>query len=393
MNDFTLYQPTYYVFGRGKQALTGELVRRFGGTKVLIHYGGGSVIRSGLLDQVRDSLKKEGIPFVELGGVQPNPRSGLVYEGIELCRRENVDFVLGIGGGSAIDSGKAIACGVRYDGDFWDLFAGKSTVADSLKHGCILTLPATGTEGSDSAVVTLEDGMLKRGLSTDLNRPSFSILNPELTFTLPPYQTACGIVDMMAHILERYITNTRDVDITDRMGESVLKAIIKAGPVALKNPTDYAARASLMWAGVVAHNGSLGVGRQEDWASHSIEHELSALYDVAHGTGLAVVFPNWMRYVLDTNVIRFAQYAVRVWNCEMDFENPRATALEGIERTSRFFKSIGMPLTFKDIGAKVEDIPLMVQKTKSDNEGLLGGFVRLTKKDISNIYHMCAEEA
>lgn len=217
MNDFNLYQPTYYAFGKGKQSEVGSLVKRFGGTKVLIHYGGGSVVRSGLLDEVRGSLKNNNIPFVELGGVQPNPRSGLVYQGIELCRREKVDFILGIGGGSAIDSGKAIAVGTVYEGDFWDLFSGKATPAKALKHGCVLTLPATGTEGSNSAVITYEDGMIKRGLSTDFNRPTFSILNPELTFTLPNYQTSCGAVDMMAHILERYFTNTTDVDLTDRM--------------------------------------------------------------------------------------------------------------------------------------------------------------------------------
>ena len=320
MNDFNLYQPTYYAFGKGKQSEVGSLVKRFGGTKVLIHYGGGSVVRSGLLDEVRGSLKNNNIPFVELGGVQPNPRSGLVYQGIELCRREKVDFILGIGGGSAIDSGKAIAVGTVYEGDFWDLFSGKATPAKALKHGCVLTLPATGTEGSNSAVITYEDGMIKRGLSTDFNRPTFSILNPELTFTLPNDQTSCGAVDMMAHILERYFTNTTDVDLTDRMCEGVLKAIIKAAPVALKDPKNYEARATLMWAGAVAHNGSLSVGRQEDWASHNIEHELSALYDVAHGAGLAVVFPHWMRYVVDKHITRFAQYAVRVWGCEMDFE-------------------------------------------------------------------------
>lgn len=391
MNDFELYQPTYYVFGKGKQSRVGELVRRFGATKVLLHYGGGSVVRSGLLDQVRNFLNEETIPFVELGGVVPNPRGGLVYEGIRLCREKGIDFILSIGGGSAIDSGKAIAVGTCYDGDFWDLWSGKVIPTGGLKHGCILTLPATGSEGSNSAVIMLEEGMIKRGLSCDFNRPAFSILNPELTYTLPKYQTACGIVDMMAHVLERYFTNTTDVDLTDRMSEAVLQAIIKAGPVAMEDPTDYEARAALMWSGTVAHNGILGVGRQEDWASHNIEHELSALYDLAHGAGLAVVFPNWMRYVVDKHVARFAQYAVRVWNCEMDFIDPRNTALEGIDRTRSFFKSLGMPLSFEDFGGKEEDIPMMTSKARSDAEGLLGAFERLTKEDISNIYHMCCE--
>ncbi len=389
MNDFTLYQPTYYAFGRDTQHLAGELVQRFGGTKVLLHYGTGSVVRSGLLGQVKQSLEAAGIPYVELGGAVPNPRSDLVYQGIELCRREQVDFILSVGGGSAIDSGKAIALGVPYEGDFWDFFAGKAVPAQGLRHGCVLTLVATGTEGSNSAVITHTDGMVKRGVGTDFNRPAFSILNPELTYTLNPYQTACGIVDMMAHIMERYFTNTKDVDLTDRLCEGALKAIIAAAPKVMENPNDYETRATLMWAGTIAHNSSLGVGRQEDWASHNIEHELSALYDVAHGAGLAVVFPNWIKYVMDTNIPRFAQFAVRVWNREMNFDNPKATALEGVDKLQAFFKSIGMPLTFADIDAREEDIPLLAQKARCDSEGLLGGFVRLTKEDIEQIYRMC----
>ncbi|NLB38109.1 MAG: iron-containing alcohol dehydrogenase, partial [Clostridiales bacterium] len=298
-------------------------------------------------------------------------------------------FVLSVGGGSAIDSGKAFALGVPYDGDFWDFFLGKAVPTDGLRHGCVLTLVATGTEGSNSAVIMHNDGMVKRGASTDFNRPAFSILNPELTYTLNPYQTACGIVDMMAHIMERYFTNTRDVDLTDRLCEGALKAIITAAPKVMENPRDYETRATLMWAGTIAHNGSLGVGRQEDWGSHNIEHELSALYDVAHGAGLSVVLPNWIKYVMDTNVMRFAQFAVRVWNCEMNFEDPKATALEGVAKLQAFNKSIGMPLTFADIGAREEDIPLMTEKTRSDAKGLQGNFVRMTKKDIEAIFRMC----
>lgn len=389
MNDFRLYQPTYFAFGKDSQRLTGELVKRFGGSRVLLHYGGGSVKRSGLFDQVVASLTAEGIPYVELGGVVPNPRSDKVYEGIALCRSEKLDFVLSIGGGSAIDSGKAIAAGAVYEGDFWDFYSGKAVPQAGLRHGCVLTLPATGTEGSTSSVVTHLDGMVKRGFNSDLNRPAFSIMNPELTFSLPAYQTACGVVDMMAHIMERYFTNTEDVDLTDRLCEGALKAIIAAAPRALEHPEDYGARATLMWAGTIAHNGSLGVGRQEDWASHNIEHELSALYDVAHGAGLAVVFPNWIRYVMDRNVGRFAQFAVRVWNCEMDFQNPRKTALDGVDRLCAFYRSIGMPLTFGEIGAKEEDIPLLTRKTRADKEGLLGGFQRLTKQDVEAIFRLC----
>ena len=389
MRDFHLFQPTYFAFGRDSEQQVGALVRRFQGSRVLLHFGGGSVKRSGLYDRVVASLEAEGIHIVPLGGVVPNPRSDMVYEGIRLCREEQLDFVLSIGGGSAIDSGKAIAAGALYDGDFWDFYSGKATPTKGLKHGCVLTLPATGTEGSTSSVVTHLDGMIKRGFNTDLNRPAFSILNPELTFSLPPYQTACGVVDMMAHIMERYFTNTKDVDLTDRLCEGTLKAIMAVAPRALENPSDYGARATLMWAGTIAHNGSLGVGREEDWASHNIEHELSALYDVAHGAGLAVVFPNWITYVMDSNVMRFAQFAVRVFNCELNFEDPKQTALEGVARLKAFFRSIQMPLSFEEIGAREEDIPLLTQKTRADKEGLLGSFVRLNKQDVEAIFRMC----
>lgn len=391
MNDFTLYNPTYFVFGKDTQHKVGELVRRFGGTKVLIHYGGGSVIRSGLLSQVQESLRALGIEFVELGGAVPNPKSGLVYQGVALCKEQKINFVLGIGGGSAIDSAKAIAAGAVYEGDFWDLFEGKAPYERALPVGCVLTFPATGTESSNSAVITQENGMLKRGLRGDSNRPVFAIMNPELTFTLPPYQTACGIADMMAHIFERYLTNTRDVDVTDRLCEAVLQTMIKAAPIVMENPCDYAARAELMWAGTLAHNGQLGVGREEDWASHNIGHELSAAYDVAHGASLSVVMPHWMRYTLPGHEMRYAQMAVRVFGCEMNFESPEKTALEGIARLQSFWKSLNLPLTLGDLSIPESDIPAISQKARCDAQGLLGAFKPLRKADIETILRTCLE--
>ena len=391
MLNFDLYNPTYFVFGRNTQNEVGVLTRRFGGTKVLIHYGGGSVIRSGLLDTVRASLEEAGIAFVELGGVVPNPRSGLVYEGIELCRREKVDFVLGIGGGSAMDSAKAIAAGAVYEGDFWDLYEMKAPYDKALPKGCILTLPATGTESSNSAVITQERGMLKRGLRGDHNRPQFAIMNPELTFTLPTYQTACGVADMMAHVMERYFTNTQDVDVSDRLCEAVLQTLIRAASIAMAESDNYAARAELMWAGNLAHNGQLGVGREEDWASHNMGHELSAAYDITHGASLSVIMPHWMRYTLPRHAMRYAQFATRVFGCEMDFECPERTGLEGIERLSAFFCSLGLPLTLSDLNVPHQDIPALAAKTRSNEKGILGAFTPLTKNDVAAIFASCYE--
>jgi alcohol dehydrogenase YqhD (iron-dependent ADH family) len=386
MNNFNFYSPTYFAFGKEKENEAGKLVKRFGGTKVLIHFGGGSVMKSGLLDRVKASLQKEGIEYVELGGVVPNPRSGLVYEGIELCQKEKVDFVLGVGGGSAIDSAKAIAIGATYEGDFWDFFEGKR-IDKALPIGTILTLSAAGSEGSANSVITHENGMLKRGSGSELMRPVFSILNPALTCSLPAYQTACGATDMMAHVFERYFTNTRNVEITDRLCEAVLKTVIAETPKALANPNDYDARANIMWAGMVAHNDICGVGRDQDWSTHQIEHELSALYDVAHGAGLAVMFPAWMKYVMHQDIQRFAQFAVRVWGCEMNFHNPEKTALEGIHRLEQFYTSIGMPIRFSQLGAKADDIAQMIETMKIGT-GTIGSFVKLSAEDVKKIYEL-----
>ena len=386
MNNFNFYSPTFFVFGKERENEAGNYVKRFGGTRVLIHYGGGSVIKSGLLNRVKASLVDSGIYFTELGGVMPNPRSGLVYKGIELCKKENIDFVLAVGGGSSIDSSKAIALGALYDGDFWDFYEGKQ-VEKALPVATILTISAAGSEGSNGSVITHENGMLKRACGGDAMRPVFSILNPALTITLPNYQTACGATDMMAHVMERYFTNTTDVEITDRLCEGILLTIIKEAPKALANPADYESRANLMWAGMVAHNDICGVGRDQDWSSHQLEHELSAFYDVAHGAGLAVMFPAWMKFVMHHNVMRFAQFAVRVWGCEMDYQQPENTAVEGIARFEHFLISIGMPVRFAGLDAKAEDIPTLV-KTLGLEKRTLGGFVKLTEKDVTEIYNI-----
>lgn len=390
MENFTFYCPTYFVFGKETEQDAGRYVKRFGGSKVLIHFGGGSVVRSGLLERVKASLKGEGLTYVELGGVQPNPRSGLVYEGIELCKKEGVDFILAVGGGSTIDSAKAIAIGALYDGDFWDFYQGKCAVTKALPVGTILTIAAAGSEGSPDTVITQEDGMFKRGTSGEALRPAFSILNPALTQTLPAYQTACGVTDIMAHLFERYFSNTKDVETTDRMIEGLLLSMVNEAPKVIADPDDYQARANIMWGGMVAHNNICGVGREQDWASHEIEHELSALYDCAHGAGLAVVLPAWMRYCVDHDVMRFAQIAVRLWGCQMDFQNPKKTALEGIERFRSFLTSIGMPVSFAELGAKESDIPAMAEKAAfgDGRGGAVGHFVSLGKEDIEKIYRL-----
>lgn len=384
MENFNFYSPTEFIFGRGRENECGKYVKKFGGTKVLIHYGSGSAVRSGLLERVKSSLDAENIFHIELGGVQPNPRDTKIYEGIELCRRENVDFILSVGGGSCIDSSKGIALGVPYDGDFWDFYDSDKPVEKALPIGTVLTIAAAGSEGSGASVVTKENGMLKRDTGSDLLRPKFSVLNPELTFTLPAYQTACGAADIMAHVFERYFTNTTEVEITDRLCEAVLLTMIKEVPRVIAEPDNYEARANIMWAGTVAHNDIVGVGREQDWNSHRIEHELSGLYDCAHGAGLAVVMPSWMEFVMHHNVMRFAQAAVRIWGCEMNFEAPEETAVNGIKAFRRFLRSIGMPINFDELGAKEKDIPVLVNKLGL-GDGKTGGFVKLSSSDVAEI--------
>ncbi len=389
MNDFDFYSPTYFVFGRGREAEAGTYVKKFGGSRVLVLYGGHSAKKSGLLDRVLASLNGAGLHTVELGGVKPNPRSGLVYEGIDLCRKEGIDFLLAVGGGSVIDTAKAIAIGVPYEGDFWDFFSGK-VPEKALPVGTVLTIAASGSEGSPDSIITNEKTLDKNSAEADCLRPCFSILDPALTESLPPYQTACGVTDIMAHAFERYFTNTEDVEVTDRLLEGVLLTMLHEGPRVMADPHDYGARANIMWAGMVCHNDMMGVGRKQDWNSHHLEHVLSALYDCAHGAGLAVIMPAWMRYCADHHDgLRMAQMAVRVFGCQMDFADPRRTALEGIAAFRAFLKSMGMPLTFAEIGADPADIPKLVEMNHVGN-GVTGGYVGLTSDAIREIYEIAA---
>ncbi len=393
MDHFTFYAPTYFAFGKGSQEKIGSLVRKFGGSKVLLHYGSGSVKRNGVYDAAVQSLAASGLAFVELGGVQPNPRSSLVYKGIELCRNEKVDFILAIGGGSVIDSAKAIAAGVVYEGDFWDYFPHRKNVEKALPVGTVLTIAAAGSEGSENSVITRDEGMLKFGAHGEGLRPKFSILNPEYTMSLGAYQTACGITDMFMHVVERYFTNVADVETTDRLCEGLMKAIVEEAPKVMANPLDYQARANIMWAGMVAHNNICGVGRVNDWASHGLQQELGAFNDSAHGAGLAVVAPAWMNYVVDHDLLRSAQFAVRVWGCDMNFADPKITALEGIARFRSFLDMLGMPRTLNDLGIHKEDIPVLVEHAKlcCPGELIFGNYVKLYADDIRKIYESLCE--
>ena len=383
MQNFNFQNTTKIIFGKGKEEEVGEFTAKHG-SKVLLHYGGGSIKKYGTYDKVVKSLKEAGVDFVELGGVEPNPKLSLVKEGIELAKKENIDFILAVGGGSVIDSAKAISVGYFYDGDVWDFFTGESEITEALPVGVVLTIPAAGSESSDSAVVTKMDGMLKRDIGSNLIRPKFAIMNPEITFTLPDYQTACGAVDIMAHIMERYFTNTENVELTDRLAESALKTIIKNVPKVLEDNEDYAARAEIMWTGSIAHNDLLGTGREEDWSSHGIEHELSGIYDVAHGAGLAVVFPAWMNYVYEHDLERFAQFAVRVWDVDPDFKDLEWTARQGIKKTKEFFSSIGMPVSLEELDIPADRLEEMAQKATEN--GPIGNFVSLDTEDVLNIY-------
>ena len=386
MNNFMFYSPTEFAFGKETELQTGALVKKFHGTKALIVFGGGSVLRSGLLERVKESLDKEGIAHVEMGGVQPNPTDPKVYEGIGLGRREKVDFLLPVGGGSVIDTAKAIAAGIPYDGDFWDFFTGKAVPEKALRIGVVLTIPAAGSEGSGNSVITKTDGLKKLSLRTpEVLRPAFAVMNPELTYTLPAWQTASGITDMMAHIMERYFTNTADTEVTDRLCEGTLKAIIKEALTVVKEPENYGARANIMWAGTIAHNGICGVGCEEDWASHFMEHEVSALYDVTHGAGLAVIFPAWLTYMADHNVRKVAQFANRVWDVPAS-EAKKAMALEGVARMKAFLHEIGMPTTFRELGIENPDISALVCRLHENKGEFVGNYVKLDRQATRQIY-------
>jgi alcohol dehydrogenase YqhD (iron-dependent ADH family) len=384
MTNFEFQNPTKIVFGKEAEVSVGRETAAVS-RNVLLHYGGSSAERSGLLDRVRSSLKKAGVAFTELGGVKPNPRVSLVREGIKICREKGIDCVLAVGGGSVIDSAKAIGVGVPYSGDVWDFYEYRAVPERMLAVGVVLTIPAAGSESSPSSVISNEELLLKRGLTNEVLRPRFAIMNPELTFSLPAYQTACGAADIMAHVMERYFTNTRNVELTDRLCEATLRTIISNVPAALRDGSDYAARAEIMWAGTVAHNDLLGTGREGDWGSHSIEHEISAIYDVAHGAGLAVVFPAWMRFVYKHDVARFVQFAQRVWGVEPDYFNPERTALEGIARLEAFFVSIGLPTRLSAMNVGTDRIPEMAAKCTGKGRGTTGNFVKLDEKAVREI--------
>ena len=391
MKDFNFYAPTRVVFGRESEAKLPELIKQYGGTKVLIHYGGGSARRYGLLDKVEQMLHEADIDFVELGGVVPNPLLSKVKEGIGLCCREGVDFILAVGGGSVIDSSKAIGYGVPYEGDVWDFWDGKAVPQVSLPLGVILTIPAAGSEMSSSTVITQDEGMLKRGFNSDLCRCKFAIMNPERTYTLPPYQTAAGATDIMMHTMERYFSKYEDATLTDAIAEALLRTVKDAVFEVLKNPEDYRNRAQIMWGGSVAHNGLTGCGVADDWATHQLEHELSGMFDVTHGAGLAAIWPSWARYTMHENLSRFVRFAVNVMDVPNDFTDPEATALKGIEAMERFYHAIGMPINIKElIGRDITDdeIREMTRKCSRDYTSTCGALKVLKAEDMEAIYQM-----
>lgn len=387
MDNFEFLSPTKIIFGKGVESKVGVETKKMG-RKVLLHYGGGSIKKHGLYDKVVKALTEVGVGFIELSGVKPNPRLGLVHEGIRLCREQKVEAILAVGGGSVIDSAKAIGVGVPYEGAVWDFYAGITEPQATLPVGIVLTIPAAGSEASKSSVITNEDGWLKRGLNVDLIRPIFAIMNPEITFTLPSYQTVCGVADIMAHIMERYFTNVKYVDVTDRLCEGLLKSLITNAPVVIEEPANYDARAEIMWAGTLAHNDLLTTGRIGCWGAHNIEHELSAIYDVPHGAGLSVIFPAWMKYVYHHDPDRFVQFAVRVWNVEMNFDQPELTILEGIERMTKFFSGIGLPTTLQELGIPADRLEEMADKASNSGTKKLGNFVKLNREDILAIYKL-----
>ena len=394
MNNFDWYAPTHIVFGRGTESEVNSLLKSSKCTRVLLHYGSGSVIRTGLLDKIKSSLDKAGIDYIELGGVVANPRLSLVYEGIELAKSKGVDFILAVGGGSVIDSAKAIAYGAAADFDVWDLYDRKRTPESALPVGVVLTIAAAGSEMSNSSVITNEDGGIKRGYSNNMVRPKFAILNPELTMTLPDFQTACGCTDIMMHTMERYFTSAGNMELTDGIAEALLRTVIKNALILVEDPKNYEARAEVMWAGSLSHNGLTGCGNSgDDFATHRIEHEISGMFDVAHGAGLAAIWGSWARYVLDDCLPRFKQFATNVWNIK-DSGDDREIALAGISRTEAFFKQIGMPISLRDFGFELTDevINELSEKCERAVGGKVGAAKVLYRDDFKEIYKLAYEE-
>lgn len=391
MKDFIYYAPTEVVFGKDSEEQVAKLVKKHGGHKVLVHYGGGSAKKSGLLDKVCYLLEQEGVDYLLLGGVVPNPRLSLVHEGIELCCKEGVDMILAVGGGSVIDSSKAIVYGVPYDGEVWDFFCGKNKPIAALPVGCVVTNPASGSEMSDSCVITNEETKDKRGYSSQLGRCKFAISNPERTFTLPAYQTAAGIADIMMHTMERYFSNDMDMDLTDSIAEALLKTMKENAFKVLEKPNDYRARAQIMWGGSLAHNGLTECGMQRDWACHKLEHELSGMFDVTHGAGLTAIWPTWARYVFKSNVPRFVKFAVNVMGVANDYSDPEGTALRGIEAMERFYKDIQMPVTIEQLlGRKATEAEVseLARRCSHNGEITVGNLKVLNQEDMLNIYRL-----
>lgn len=387
MDNFSYQSPTRYVFGKGVENQTGKLVSEIGCKKVMLVYGRGSAVKSGLIDRVKASLDDAGVSYSELSGIYPNPTDDKVREGIDICRAENVDGLLAVGGGSVIDTAKAIAAGTLYNGDFWDFYCGKAIVKEALPIGVVLTIPAAGSEGSGNSVITNSALKQKISIRTDYAlRPKFAVMNPELTLTLPMSQTAAGIADMMAHIMERYFSPTEGVETTDRLCEGLLKAIITEGRTLVENPDNYDARANIMWSGTLAHNGICGCGRREEWSAHGLEHVLSALYDVTHGAGLAVAFPAWMTYMTDKNPGKIAQFGRRVF--DVDIENDREAAIEGIKRLREFFKYMSLPLTLGDLGITDPDFGKFTSDFHRDKGTPWGNYYPLYPSDTEIIYRL-----
>ncbi len=391
MLNFDYYAPARLLLGQGTENEIGALLKPYA-KKVLLHYGGGSIKKSGLYDRVVASLKESGIAYVELGGVVPNPRLSLVHEGIALCKKENVDLILAVGGGSAIDSSKAIAMGVYYEGDIWEVYEQRKPVDKALPIATVLTIPAAGSESSADTVITNEAKQMKIGYNDSHLRPLLSIMNPELFYTLPKNQVANGIADIMSHVMERYFTNTIHTDLTDGLCETVLKTAIKNAPLVMEDQKNYDAWCEIGFSGTIAHNGLVGMGREQDWACHMLEHELSAIYDVAHGAGLAVLTPAWMQYVYKTNVNMFVQFAVNVMGVQGSFREPEAIALEGIRRLSVFFRQLGLPSTLGELGIDGENLELMAKKATGVAYNLperpIGGLKKLTWQDSLAIYQL-----
>ncbi|WP_315068838.1 iron-containing alcohol dehydrogenase [uncultured Clostridium sp.] len=390
MENFEFYTPTKVVFGKGTEMQVGALVKAQNCKKVLVHFGGNSAKKSGLLDRVFESLKREDIDYISLGGVVPNPRLSKVYEGIELCKKEGVDFILAVGGGSVIDSAKAIGYGMANDCDVWDIYTRKAEVAGCLPIGAILTISAAGSEMSDSSVITNEDGWLKRGFNSNYSRCKFAIMNPELTYTLPKYQTASGAVDILMHTMERYFTQSKSMEITDNISEGLMRTVINNAKILMTEPKNYEARAEIMWSGSLSHNGLTGCGSIGDWACHQLEHELGGMFDVAHGAGLAAVWGSWARYVYKSNVTRFAQFAVNVMGVSNDFRNPEKVALEGIKAMENFYHQIDMPTSISELGVRLTDeqIDELSYKCSFKNTRTIGSFKQLNTEDMKDIYVM-----